>query len=407
MRPALPRTSSAASGLRFCGMIEEPVVKASESRTKPNCGVVQSTISSAKRERCTAQIEAAASVSSTKSRSETESSEFAVGRSKPSACRGHVAVDREGGAGERRRAERAFVEAPPRIREAAAVAGEHLDIGEEMVAEGDRLRRLQMREARHRRRRRRRAPSRRAPAAARRAARRGASIASRTQSRMSVATWSLRERAVCSRPAAGPMRSCEALSTFMWMSSSARENVKAPLSISAAMALSPRSIAVTSSRGRMPVAPSIAACASEPRMSWGAKPLVEIDGGVDLLHDLGGAGGETPAPHPVAHLRRLSLEAHDRLARPVGALLVGSLVAGLAVVGAALYGTLSGRGQQRRPRVPGRDAGSRMRLAPLARGEVAAVKVEPASEAAAGLSLRRPRRAADHARRRSRARPCS
>ncbi len=26
MRPALARTSSAASGLRFCGMIEEPVV---------------------------------------------------------------------------------------------------------------------------------------------------------------------------------------------------------------------------------------------------------------------------------------------------------------------------------------------------------------------------------------------
>ena len=27
MRPVLARTSSAASGLRFCGMIEEPVVK--------------------------------------------------------------------------------------------------------------------------------------------------------------------------------------------------------------------------------------------------------------------------------------------------------------------------------------------------------------------------------------------
>ena len=33
------------------------------------------------------------------------------------------------------------------------------------------------------------------------------SIASRTQSRKSVATWSLRERAVCSRPAAGPISS--------------------------------------------------------------------------------------------------------------------------------------------------------------------------------------------------------
>ena len=85
MRPVLARTSSAASGLRFCGMIDEPVVKRSESVTKPNCGVAQSTISSAKRERCTAQIEAAESASSAKSRSATESSEFAVGRSKPSA----------------------------------------------------------------------------------------------------------------------------------------------------------------------------------------------------------------------------------------------------------------------------------------------------------------------------------
>ena len=33
-RPVLARTSSAASGLRFCGMIELPVVKASDSRMK-------------------------------------------------------------------------------------------------------------------------------------------------------------------------------------------------------------------------------------------------------------------------------------------------------------------------------------------------------------------------------------
>ncbi len=84
-RPALPRTSSAASGLRFCGMIEEPVVKASDSATKPNCGVVQSTISSASRDRCTAQIEAADRASRAKSRSETPSRELAMGRSKPSA----------------------------------------------------------------------------------------------------------------------------------------------------------------------------------------------------------------------------------------------------------------------------------------------------------------------------------
>ena len=85
MRPVFARTSSAASGLRFCGMIEEPVVKRSESETRPTSGEHQITISSAKRDRCTAVIAAADNVSSTKSRSETASSEFAIGRSKPSA----------------------------------------------------------------------------------------------------------------------------------------------------------------------------------------------------------------------------------------------------------------------------------------------------------------------------------
>ena len=85
MRPVFARTSSAASGLRFCGMIEEPVVNLSDSLRKPTSGEVQITISSAKRDRCTEAIAAAASVSSTKSRSDTASSEFAAGRSKPSA----------------------------------------------------------------------------------------------------------------------------------------------------------------------------------------------------------------------------------------------------------------------------------------------------------------------------------
>ncbi len=85
MRPVLARTSSAASGLRFCGMIEEPVVNLSDSFTSAVSGEVQITISSASRDRCTAVIEAAASVSMTKSRSETASSEFAAGRAKPSA----------------------------------------------------------------------------------------------------------------------------------------------------------------------------------------------------------------------------------------------------------------------------------------------------------------------------------
>src|SRR5262249_45062573 len=148
--PALARTSSAASGLRFCGMIDEPVVNLSDSLTRPTSAEVQITISSAKRDRCTAVMAAAASVSSAKSRSDTASSEFAAGRSKPSACA--VAARRGGrerGAGERGGAERTFVEALPRVGEAAAVARRHLDIGEQMVPEGHRLGGLQVGEARH------------------------------------------------------------------------------------------------------------------------------------------------------------------------------------------------------------------------------------------------------------------
>ena len=60
-------------------------------------------------------------------------------------------VDREGGAGQRRSAERALVEARAGIAEPAPVAPEHLHVGEAMVAEGDGLGRLQVGEARHHR----------------------------------------------------------------------------------------------------------------------------------------------------------------------------------------------------------------------------------------------------------------
>ena len=96
-----------------------------------------------------AQIEAAASASSAKSRSATLSSELAVGRSKPSASAVICAVDREGGAGQRGGAERALVHAAPARRRTGRVAAEHLDIGHQVMAEGHRLGRLQVGEARH------------------------------------------------------------------------------------------------------------------------------------------------------------------------------------------------------------------------------------------------------------------
>ena len=47
------------------------------------------------------------------------------------------------------RAQRRFIEPPPRIGKAAAVAPQHFDIGEAVMPEGDGLRRLKMRETRH------------------------------------------------------------------------------------------------------------------------------------------------------------------------------------------------------------------------------------------------------------------
>ena len=148
-RPVLARTSSAASGFFFCGMIEEPVENESDSLTKPNCGVDQMTISSASRDRC---------VAADRGDRQEFQREIAVGHAVERVARRlaeaerlgrHVAVDRKAGAGQRCRTERRFVHALDRVADARKVAAEHLDIGHAVMAEGDRLRRLQVGEARH------------------------------------------------------------------------------------------------------------------------------------------------------------------------------------------------------------------------------------------------------------------
>ncbi len=53
-------------------------------------------------------------------------------------------VDGEGGAGQRRRAERGFVQPRAGIPQAAAIPREHLHIGHEVMAERDRLRGLEV-----------------------------------------------------------------------------------------------------------------------------------------------------------------------------------------------------------------------------------------------------------------------
>jgi hypothetical protein len=61
----------------------------------------------------------------------------------------HGAVDRERCAGEGGSTERRFIEPLAAIGQTAAVAAEHFDIGQQMMAEGHRLGRLEMGKARH------------------------------------------------------------------------------------------------------------------------------------------------------------------------------------------------------------------------------------------------------------------
>ncbi len=66
MRPILARISSAASGLRFCGMIDDPVDHLSDIDTNRNWADDQITSSSARRDMWTAQMLLAARNSSAK-----------------------------------------------------------------------------------------------------------------------------------------------------------------------------------------------------------------------------------------------------------------------------------------------------------------------------------------------------
>ena len=84
---------------------------------------------------------------------------------------------------------------------------------------------------------------------------------------MSVATWSLRDRAVCSRPAAAPIFSCRRRSMFMWMSSSSGRHGKLPDSISPRISRRPDTMASASSAVMIPWRPSIRAWAIDPAMS--------------------------------------------------------------------------------------------------------------------------------------------
>ena len=132
--------------------------------------------------------------------------------SKPSARGGRLAIERRRWCRRARpsRAATRFMRRA-RVEQPAAVALEHLAPREQVMRQAHRLRALQVRVAGHQ--------QRRCCCSARTHSTHSSAIdararwrwhASRVQSRMSVATWSLRLRPVCRRPPASPMRSVSA-----------------------------------------------------------------------------------------------------------------------------------------------------------------------------------------------------
>src|SRR4051794_1748655 len=93
----------------------------------------------------------------------------------------------------------------------------------------------------------------------------------RTSSARSVATWSLRERAVWSFPPSGPISSVRRRSIAMWMSSSSSRNSKSLPSSSAATLSRPFEIRWSSSSSSTPSLARARACAFDCSMSNDAR----------------------------------------------------------------------------------------------------------------------------------------
>ena len=89
------------------------------------------------------------------------------------------------------------------------------------------------------------------------------SACARANIAMSVATWSLRERAVWSFPPTAPTISVSRRSTAMWMSSSESRKANSPSSSSAATRSRPPNSSSRSASLMMPVAASMSACARD------------------------------------------------------------------------------------------------------------------------------------------------
>ena len=149
-RPALPRASSATSGFFFCGMIEDPVDQASSSLAKPNSTVDHRMTSSLIRERSTPIIASTKAASATRSRAAVPSIELGTEPSNPSSDAtnsGSRPSDVPARAAEPygERARRGVQVAQP-----VQVAQQRPRVRQQVVAQQDRLGRLQVGASGHR-----------------------------------------------------------------------------------------------------------------------------------------------------------------------------------------------------------------------------------------------------------------
>ena len=138
----------------------------------------------------------------------------------------------------------------------------------------------------------------------------------------------------------------------------------------------------------------------------GGELAVEVDRGVDLLHDFGRAGGEPAAPHRVAH--EIVAPDGSRMTttgnKPRRYLLPAALgVLAALAAGAVLYGTRAPAGKVAGACPPASTALA-AKLAPLAKGDVAAVSIAADPGKALPLAFERPRWFEGDARRFPRAR---
>src|SRR6185437_12394967 len=102
---------------------------------------------------------------------------------------------------------------------------------------------------------------------------------------------------------------------------------------------------------------------------------VEVDRGVDFLHDGAGARREPPAPHFVAHVAALGTSTEVLPMKRRLFLILAGGIAGFAAALAAVYGIagLTGNAAENAACRPAVELASK--IAPLATGEVAAVNV--------------------------------